>query len=77
VHWLFFAQTRDGCPVSACFHRVASANGRAQAKKPRRVRQQRSYNPHDDLPVVVSIMRYLQDVRVTNYVTMQGGQRKE
>jgi hypothetical protein len=53
---------------------MSSANGSAQSKEPRRVRQQRSYNPHEDLSVVVSIMRYLQDVRVTHYVTLQAGE---
>lgn len=60
---MFFTQARDRGPVGAGFHRMASANGSAQPKKPRWVRQQRRYNPHEDVPVVVSIMRYLQDVR--------------
>jgi hypothetical protein len=60
---LLFAYTRHGRPVRARFYSVASSNGRAQAKEPRGVRQQRSYDPHESAPVVVSIMRYLQDVR--------------
>ena len=73
MYGLLFANARDGGPVRACFDSMASTDRGAQAKKPRRVGQQRSYNPHSDVPVVVSIMRYLQDVQVTNDVTLQRG----
>lgn len=65
MHRLFFADARNGRPVSTRFNGVTTADGRAQAEKPRGVRQQRSYDSHEDAPVLVSIMRYLQDVRVT------------
>jgi len=58
MHRLLFAEARHSGPVGARFNRVTSADCSAKPKKPRRVRQQRSYNAHKEGPVVVSIMRY-------------------
>ena len=58
MHRLLFAEARYCGPISTRFNRVTSANRSAKPKKPRRVRQKRSYNAHKEDPVVVSIMRY-------------------
>jgi hypothetical protein len=58
MHRLLFAEACDRGPIGAGFNRVTSADRRTQPKKPRRVRQKRSYNAHKEDPVVVSIMRY-------------------
>jgi hypothetical protein len=58
MHRLLFAEARHRGPVSTRFNRVTSADCSAKPKQPRRVRQQRSYNAHKEVPVVVSFMRY-------------------
>lgn len=58
MHRLLFAEACNSSPISARFDRVTSADRSAKPKKPRRVRQKRSYNAHKEDPVVVSFMRY-------------------
>lgn len=58
MHRLLFAEACYSGPIGARFNRVTTTDCSAKPKKPRRVRQKRSYNTHKEDPVVVSIMRY-------------------